>query len=815
MRFVTAALMGSSCMSVAMQDDASAQTVQQSSFNIPPGPLSSALAAFGRQAGVQVTYLPEIASGKRSVGLTGGFAPKDALGRILHGSGLTYHFTNPNTVAIERPGTTNANGALPAGAIALDTIDVQGASNSNSTMSLPPVYTGGQVASGGRVGLLGNRSIFDIPFSQTNYTEQLMRDQQVRSIYDVFENNPAVRPESSPYNFQQSTTVRGFTLNSRDYAFDGLYGLINYRRPQLEGVERVEVLNGPATFLYGFPPSGTSAGLVNLIPKRATDDPIARITANYLSRGNGGLAFDVGQRYGDQKEFGVRINGTGSAGQTPINKNELAIGSLTAGLDYRGQDFRASLDAGISHQAYKAPVNGLNLGANDFPLGPAPRLTSNFQQPWEDAKFDQRFAVGRAEYDISSDWTLFGAYGAAYQDENNLTTFGVLNNTAGDITQSTYAYRESALSQSGEVGVRGKVWTGPVKHSISLVYTGYRTDGQYGSAAADVFANNIYAPVNFPAPDRAAQLATVQQSKFSQLLTGIALLDTMSVADDRVQFSIGRRRQYLESNFYDVNGLLTSRDDQYANTPMLALLFKPWQPLTLYMSYAEGFGFGPQAPLGAANALVFLGPQRTKQIETGAKVDFGRFGATLAFYSISQPSAYLNPATNIFGYNGEQRNQGIDFTMFGSPVENVRLLGGVTFLDGQLTKTQDGLNDGKKAPGVSNVQLSVGAEYDVPWIPNFTVTGRVVHASDNFLDPANFQRVAGWERLDLGARYKFRAWDRDMVARLNVDNATGRNYWFANAFGQLSLGVPQTFRLSLSADLLPSPTTPVAPMYRK
>lgn len=795
--------------------DAYAQNAAQTSFNVPAGPLNRALTAFGRQAGLQVTYLTSIGAGKTSPGISGPATREQALARILQGTGLSYRFTNATTVAISEQAASGGGGASVAGAIALDTIDVQGAANPNSTMTVPPVYAGGQVASGGRVGFLGNRSVFDIPFSQTNYTEQLMRDQQVRSIYDVFENNPAMRPESSPYNFQQSASVRGFTLNSRDYAFDGLYGLINFRRPQLEGIERVEVLSGPATFLYGFPPSGTSAGLVNLIPKRATDDPIARITANYLSRGNGGLAFDVGQRYGDQKEFGVRINGTGSAGQTPIDKNELGIGSLTAGLDYRGQDFRASLDAGISHQAYKAVVNGLSLGANDFPIGPAPRLTSNFQQPWADVKYNQRFAVGRAEYDITNDWTLFGAYGASYQDEKNFSTFAVLNNTAGDITQTTAPFRTSVLSQSGEVGVRGKVWTGPIKHSVSLVYTGYRNDSQTGESYNEVFANNIYAPVNFPAPDRAAQLAALQQSKFNRLLTGIALIDTMSVADDRVQFSIGGRRQHLEINRYDVNGLLTSRDDQDANTPMLALLFKPWQPLTLYMSYAEGFGFGPQAPLGAANSMVFLGPRRTKQIETGAKVDFGRFGATLAFYRISQPSAFLNPVTNIFGYNGEQMNEGIDFTMFGSPIDNVRLLGGVTFLDGRLTKTLGGVNDGKRAPGVSNVQLSVGAEYDVPWVPNFTVTGRVVHVSDNYLDPANFQRVGGWERLDLGARYKFRAWDRDMVARLNVDNVTGRNYWFANPSGQLSLGVPQTFRLSLSADLLPSPTTPVAPMYRK
>jgi iron complex outermembrane receptor protein len=783
-------------------------------FSIPAQPLAPALASFGNAAVLQILYAADVARNMRTNGVQGTFSRAEALRRLLAGTGLVYRFTNAGTVTIE-PSGSRADTAPVPGAIALDTIDVQGAANPNSTMSLPPVYAGGQVASGGRVGLLGNRSIFDIPFSQTNYTEQLMRDQQVRSIYDVFENNPAVRPESSPYNFQQAVSVRGFTLNSRDYAFDGLYGLTNVRRPQLEGVARVEVLNGPATFLYGFPPSGASGGLVNLIPKRATDDPIARLTANYLSRGNGGLAFDVGQRYGDQKEFGVRINGTGSAGPTPIDKNELAIGSLTAGLDYRGQDFRASLDAGMSHQAYKAPVTGLSPRANNFPIGPAPGLTSNFQQPWADFKFNHRFAVGRVEYDITNDWTLFGAYGAAHQDERYISTSNALNNTAGDITQSTYATRESALAQSGEVGVRGKVWTGPVKHSVSLVYTGYRNESLWGSVSTDVFANNIYAPVNFPAPDRAAQLATVQQTKSNLLLTGIALIDTMSVADDRVQFSIGGRRQHLETNYYDVNGLLTPGDSQDANTPMLALLFKPWQPLTFYMSYAEGFGFGPQAPQEAANSRVFLGPQRTKQIETGAKVDFGRFGATLAFYRISQPSAFLNPGTNIFGYNGEQRNEGIDFTMFGSPVENVRLLGGVTFLDGRLTKTLNGVYDGKSAPGVSNVQLSVGAEYDVPWIPNFTVTGRVVHMSDNFLDRANFQRVGGWERLDLGARYKFRAWDRDMVARLNVDNAIGKNYWYASTFGQLILGVPQTFRLSLSADLLPSPTTPVAPMYRK
>ncbi|MDH4989621.1 STN domain-containing protein [Aquamicrobium lusatiense] len=87
-----AALMGSVCTGTfgLALGSASAQSSQQARFDIPAGPLSAALAAFGSQSGLQITYLPSAADGKNSPGVSGTVTRGDALSRILQGSGLTW-----------------------------------------------------------------------------------------------------------------------------------------------------------------------------------------------------------------------------------------------------------------------------------------------------------------------------------------------------------------------------------------------------------------------------------------------------------------------------------------------------------------------------------------------------------------------------------------------------------------------------------------------------------------------------------------------------------------------------------------------------
>lgn len=102
-----------------------AQTPAQTSFNVPAGSLSRALTTFGRQAGVQVTYLASSAAGKTSPGFSGAATREQALSKILDGSGLIYSFPNSRTVAISAP--ANGGGNVSAdGSVLLGTITVQG-----------------------------------------------------------------------------------------------------------------------------------------------------------------------------------------------------------------------------------------------------------------------------------------------------------------------------------------------------------------------------------------------------------------------------------------------------------------------------------------------------------------------------------------------------------------------------------------------------------------------------------------------------------------------------------------------------------------
>lgn len=111
--------------------------------------------------------------------------------------------------------------AEPGTAPALSTVTVR-ASADASAEGLSPSYPGGQVARGGRAGILGTRDAMETPFSITSYTNELIQDRQARSVGDVLQSDPGVRVARGFGNFQESYFIRGFILNSDDVAFNGL-----------------------------------------------------------------------------------------------------------------------------------------------------------------------------------------------------------------------------------------------------------------------------------------------------------------------------------------------------------------------------------------------------------------------------------------------------------------------------------------------------------------------------------------------------------------------------------------------------------------
>ncbi|MGY4288382.1 outer membrane receptor protein involved in Fe transport [Bradyrhizobium sp. LM2.7] len=282
-------------------------------------------------------------------------------------------------------------------------------------------------------------------------------------------------------------------------------------------------------------------------------------------------------------------------------------------------------------------------------------------------------------------------------------------------------------------------------------------------------------------------------------MTGLALADTLSVFQERLQLTVGVRQQGVRSNNFSTTGSVASSYDQTALTPMVGFVVKPWSNVSLYANYIEGLSKGDIAPTTASNQGEVLAPYFSRQQEAGVKIDFGMLATTISVFEITKPSGQSG-VDKVFRADAEQRNRGLEFTVFGEVQPGIRVLGGVTLIDPELTKSSTPANLGKTPIGVPQVQANLSAEWDTPFAPGLTLVANTVYTGHQYLDAANTQLVPAW-RLDLGARYNTRFNNRPVTLRALVQNVFDTNYWAGVAsFSALSQGAPRALLLSMSTD---------------
>ena len=184
----------------------------------------------------------------------------------------------------------------------------------------------------------------------------------------------------------------------------------------------------------------------------------------------------------------------------------------------------------------------------------------------------------------------------------------------------------------------------------------------------------------------------------------------------------------------------------------------------------------------------------------GVKYEHGTFMTTLALFQIEKPSGEVG-ANNLFSVQAEQRNRGVELSVFGEVAPGTRLMGGVTFLDGELTDSATAANRGNKPVGVPDIQANLWAEYDTPWLEGFTLTGGAIYTDSQYVNQANTQELDAWTRIDAGARYATKIEGRPTTFRATVQNVFDREYWSGVAsYGAFSPGSPRTLQLSATVD---------------
>ncbi|WP_434279095.1 TonB-dependent receptor [Acinetobacter sp. CE-15] len=710
--------------------------------------------------------------------------------QLLLGFGLTLvipistiHAQTPDLPSSDHEGLQN-----------LPTIHVQAVNEKNSVLA-------GQISSQNKLGFLGEKGFLETPFNSIGYTDQYIENQQAKDITDVIaKTDPSVFTNGASGGWSENYYIRGFASSTSDMSMNGMFGITPFYRTSPEMFERIEVLKGPTALLNGMPPAGSVGGMVNLVSKRAGDDPLQRFTATYMSDSQFGGHLDIGRRFGQNKDFGVRLNTVYRDGTGAIKDQDKKTALVSLGLDWRGERARISADLYTAEDRVDGVNRGINLLSGvAIPKPPKPDTLLN--PDWSFVETKDKGAMLRGEYDLSDRVMAYATYGQSKTDyKYNGAMSATVLDSQGRLETKIGQLAFDLEKKSADLGIKGKFDTGSIGHQWVVNATYYQHDqNDYGvrNVAGAEWITNLYHPVwgnpvRFNAP---------HISKTASRLNSYGIADTLSFAQDQVQLTLGVRQQNVLSEAFNiVTGSRTSRYDESATTPGAAILFKATEHISLYANYIEGLSQGSTAPYTAANAGEVFAPFKTKQKELGVKVDLGKFSNTLSLFEIEKPSSYTDPISNVFTADGEQRNRGIEWSFFGAPIANLRVIGGVAYIDPELTKTAGGKNQGNTATGVAKQQAKLGMEWDISMLQGLTLTGNVTAVSKQYINQENTLHASGRTLFDVGARYKTNVSSFPLSLAASINNVTNKAYWGMPQLSSLALGAPRTYMLSASID---------------
>ncbi|WP_341963685.1 TonB-dependent siderophore receptor [Pseudomonas sp. RC10] len=707
-----------------------------------------------------------------------------------------------------------ADQAIELGATAVDAQAIK-----QTPGALPEAFAGGQVARGGQMGVLGNQDNMSVPFTMTSYTSKLIEDQQAENVGDVLLNDPSVRQSAGFGNQSQAFVIRGLPLNGDDISYNGLYGVLPRQILSVDAVERVEVFKGPNAFINGASPTGSGlGGTVNLQPKRAEDTPTRRYTQDITTDGRIGEHLDLGQRFGEDNRFGARVNLSQREGETAVHDQDQRSKLFVGGLDYRGDTFRLSTDFGYQKERVNHLRNSVQLGAGLTSIPHAPNADHNYGQPWSYTETEDTFGMMRGEWDLNDSWTAYLAGGGKHTRETGLYGTPTLTNAAtgaGTIAGSIIPHNENNATVMA--GLNGKLQTGPISHQISIGASSIWTEQENAYEFFRARATNIY---NTPSLSKPTAVSLTGGDLGDPGVTGktrnrsLAVSDTFGLFDDTLLLTYGVRRQQLRVENYTYEGT-TSGGVPYGNndgsrsalyddsitTPVYGIVYKPIESVSLYANRIEGLAQGPTASGTVLNAGQSFPPGRTKQLEAGIKLDMGSYGANLAAFRIEKPTdGFTDAASNLFVRDGKQVNRGIELSVYGEPIEGLRLVGGATRLESKLEDTQGGTNDGNHAIGVPTFLMNASVDWDVPGLQGVALNARFLRTGGQYADQANNLSLPSWNRFDAGARYGFKVAEKDVTLRVNVENIANKDYWASANGGYLTQGDPRLVKFSGTID---------------
>ncbi|OEY95945.1 TonB-dependent siderophore receptor [Acinetobacter qingfengensis] len=642
-------------------------------------------------------------------------------------------------------------------------------------------YDEGKIAQKSDLGVLGEKSLIDTPFSILTYTQKGIKDQQASTVAEVLKNDPSIRATTNSGHMMENLTIRGFDVNHDEIALNGQYGMQPFGNTPTDLLESVTVIKGPNALVSSMSPTGGVGGKVIANTKRATKE-LTEVSASIEKGGYYKSGFDVARRFGEDQQFGIRTSAYYGTGEHVVDgMDDTNISGIIA-LDYTTDKFKINFDAfSIKQDRQGGSPAMISLAAYANQSVPsAPEGDTNYL-PYLFGHIKSNYVGLSGEYNFTPDFKGYAGVGYAEKSHSGQMFGTRVNYRNGIYSINYYDQPQSEIGVTANTGLEGIFNTGAIQHTVGL-RADYLTQKTFqykttGSSSA-LTLDDIYTPNTTYVKTTSPQTYRYDDNEF----VSYALTDQMSMLDDKLQVILGARYQDM-----DIKNHLDSSSDYSTHrvSPSAAIVLKPFgDNFSVYTSYVEGLTKGDKVSetAGYANGGQTLKPYKTKQYEMGTKYQQGSWLNTLAFYQIEK-AASLEEVRNGETYltqNGEQRSRGVEWTVTGNLIDDLSVLGSVAYIDAEYTKSAS--NQGKTVLGIPHFTAGLTLTYDIPFVEGLSVNTHTTYVGEQYLNQANTIKLPDYTVVDLGAKYETKVGGVDTTLRVGVDNVANKKYW-AGVFG--------------------------------
>jgi catecholate siderophore receptor len=745
-----------------------AGTQREIRFDIAAGNLESVLLAFQKVSGLLVVIPNDAMKTLSSPGIVGTYSPEQALKQLLKGTGVNYRFSDPQTVILE----------IYADAGSVEVREDSKAQVASSKYTEP---------------------LLDTPQTITVIRKEVIEEQGATTLRDVLRNVPGLTITAGEGGTPagDNLTLRGFSARN-DIFIDGVRDISPQSRDPFN-LEQVDIVKGPGSVYTG---RGSTGGSINLLNKTPSLRRAIGGTVDFGSDRTRRFTGDINLPL--SRSIGFRLNllkhHSGVAGRDVVNFNRWGVApSLAFGL---GKPTRFT----VSY--YKLKQNNLSdygipwvpntntalIEYRDRPA-PVPRHTYYGLKNRDFEKLDSDLVTFKFEHDFNDGLSLRNQLRFAHSSRDSIATpprFAANDSTAINRELRSWETKDKVWDNQSDFIAR--FTTGGVEHALVAGLDLTRE----GNIRRTRTAPNMLTTLLNPNPNDIFTGAITPGAFVGDVTANSQALYVFDTAKFGKKWELngGLRWDRFDADGITTTGTTVARVDRMLSG-RAGVVFKPLPQGSIYASY--GTALNPSLEgLSYGTANTVIDPEKTYTFEAGTKWDFfsGRMLLSAAGFRVDKTNARtpgILPGDPPQVLQGQQRVDGVEFSVTGNPTREWQVLAGYSFLDSETVDSNTVTEIGKDLVNTPRNSFNLWTTYRFK--SGLGLGSGMRFVGKRFGNTINTRFVDSYWTLDFMASYPI---SKHVDLKLNLYNLTDEFYFDRLGGGHVVPGPGRAASLSTS-----------------